>query len=703
MSFCAYCLETASLYFTYYHVTALLVTLGLVGKLSLDPVTPFFTWLLWPTIPKATKPKTPKSAKTKDPDADAKAKAKAKAERKENSRWKFWTVFLEIGLQGDWRNFFYENPFMLIRLTTETLIRIAMTMVFSHVTRALSTLASNNEIDIWMPYLYCLIALMVFNMDINNVLQIVFHESKIAYRELVLHRITTDGTIRVYSAPGSVVTRNGPDKMYGGIPSYSFCFEDITDTIGDLIIQIARATVFFIYIMYQEPRTFLPFIVAYNVIIKKLVPLIMYDPEFRTLRDFWKNLYYDVLEDHEKFYNPLTATSLYENKIVSTASLGKMSQEYSDRVAKMARSRYYLSFIKSSIVYGMAIFACQTQGYNLALLIILSGKTVFDAVDAWVNCQQIQTRAERSMDKMTEILDDVDETTGDSSAPIRTLTEFQYPSDLTPSNITRISFTSMVVTLDADAETLGAPNAPTSDSDTSDASSSNESETTLTVYIPTTSIEISKSGITLFDGPSGCAKTTLLMVLAGLIDTYEVEGLEIEFTNGEVRHSFESIVGHRYLFMQFSADNLKYNGKIDTPMNRLFPGAETIDEVRAFLMEVFKLKPNTIPKSLDAKPPATLSGGEIQRYALAHGIWKIMKLTETRRMFLLFDEPFRNVDVETAQHIMHWILDNIGAHIFMVTHIHEIKDLITSSDSLLQTWKFHVDDANPEAVTVEVV
>jgi ABC-type lipoprotein export system ATPase subunit len=698
---------TALYALSHQNIAILLVTLALLGKLNLDPITPIFTWLVWPTIPRTSKPKTDETDETdgtdetEETDETDKTDKDGKADKK--TRWKFWAIYYNIGLQGEWKGFFLENKTMIPQIVIETTVRLIMTMTFSSVTQGLSSLAANDDIDLWMPYLYAMMALMVFNLDINHLINVLFHKSKVAYRNKVMNRITRGAAVRTYSSSISVLVKNDAGKYFSAMPSYAFCFEDITDNIGNLIIQFLRTVVFFCYIMWKEPRTFIPFLLAYNIIIKKLIPLIMYDPQFRGLRNMWGILYFNTNDDHNKAYNPATIGPIFQNVLAGPDSFQAMSQEYSDRVEKMSRSRYYLSFVKGAIVFGIALFACQIGGYDLALLVIMSGRTVFDVVDMWVNCQQIQSRADRSMDKMLDIFDEVDkadnktiddeiEIGSDSDA------EFQFETDSNISGIQTISFDSMVVKLDPDTETMGAGDSKTE--------SDSEEKENLVIYIMRNIIDVFKRGITLLDGPSGCGKTSVLSALAGMCDETsslcQTEDLQIVFGDGEIRTDFTAIRCQRYYILQFMTELYLYNNAIDSPMSNLFRGAETIDEVRAFLIDVFKLKPNTIPKSLDDKPPKTLSGGERQRYVLAIQFWMIMKIAKEHRLIILLDEPFRNIDVVTAQHIMSWILENVDAYFFMVTHISEIKDLIRGSNALDQVWKFEVDADDEEKVYVTI-
>jgi ABC-type lipoprotein export system ATPase subunit len=671
---------------TYSQIMVSLLTLALVGKLGLDPITPIVTWLIWPIIPRTSKPKVEDDAKSEKP--------------KKETRWKFWSIYYHIGLRGDWRSFFTENKTMIPQILIETIVRLVMTSTFSTVTRSMSELSTNGAVDIQMPYLYALMALMIFNMDINNLLNFLFHSSKVAYRNLVISRITRDGAIRTYSSSISVLVKNDAGKFYSALPSYSFCFEDITDNIGNLIIQFLRTMVFSYYILWEEPRTLLPFLVAYNIIVKKLIPLIMYDPQFRTLRDFWTVLYYTINEDHTKAYNPATVGPVFQNNISHTESFLELSGKYSFLIEKMGRYRHVLSFIKGVIVFGMVFFSCQIGGYDLALLILMSGRAVFDVVDMWVNCQQIQSKAERSMDKMIDILDDIDQNKKSSKDPIDPRNSFKYETDSNFSGIHTISFASMKVKLDPDTETMGAGESEMKKDD------DDQKEDNLVIHIPTNSIDIYKRGITLLDGPSGCGKTSVLSALAGMCDESsslcETQDLRIAFGDGEIRTDFTTIRCHRYLVLQFVTELYLHNGAIDCKLSKLFPGAETIEQVRVFLADVFKMKPKTIPKSLDDKPPKTLSGGERQRYVLAIQFWMIMEIMKTRRLIILLDEPFRNIDVETAQHIMKWILAHIDAYFIMVTHIAEIKALIRGSDVLDQVWHFEMTDDDPENVHVTI-
>ena len=675
---------------TYSNVITLSMALALVGMLELDPITPYFTWLLKPVIPKTEKPIATEDTKNR--------------KKEKSSRWKFWDIYYRIGLKNNWRNFFLENKLIIPQITVDIVLRLIVTSTFGSVMKALTSLSTKGNTDIWTPYLYVFMALMIFNLDVLNLVNIIFHESKVAYRNLIVKRIMHDGAMRMYSSQPSLLLKHNSDSYSLALPSYSFGFEDITDNISDFIVQFLRTLLFFVYIMSVEPRIFVPFLISYNVVVKKLVPLIMYDPAFRNMNSHWKTYHYNVIADHGKAYNPTVINTVFENKLTGTSSLQVISDEYSNRVTKMARSNYYLSFVKGCIVFGMTLFACQFGRYDLALHIIMSGRSVFEVVDIWVKCQQIQSRADRNMNKMLDILDAIDanqNTSNDEISPVFKGDQFSYQTDSNTTGISQISFDSMVLKFEKDTHV--DPSISDLETNKSNEEKRKVSDNIM-ICVPKTQIVIENRKITLLNGPLGCGKTSIFKAMAGMSDdgTCETSNLKILFNNGEVRTEFDQIRSQRYIILQFMTEMYLYNGNIRSKAKVLFPGANNIEEIRDFLITAFKLKPTLLPTTLDGKFTKNLSGGERQCVVVAIQFWMIMKIPKTQRLIIMLDEIFRSIDDGTALHIMNWILSNVDAYFFVIEHLPEVKTMIRKSPHLDGIWDFVIDDSNPNKVNVVI-
>ncbi|HNV97986.1 MAG TPA: ABC transporter ATP-binding protein [Chitinophagales bacterium] len=167
-------------------------------------------------------------------------------------------------------------------------------------------------------------------------------------------------------------------------------------------------------------------------------------------------------------------------------------------------------------------------------------------------------------------------------------------------------------------------------------------------------------------GKSGCGKTTLLKILAGLIpaDSGKVllEDIDVTQTAPQVRQ----IV---YLYQE--------------PL--LFPHLTVFDNI-AFGLRIRKLPEDEVHQQtfnmLDAlgmrmhsdKRPSALSGGQRQRVAFGRAIVIKPKV-------LLLDEPFGSLDAETRQQMQSLFKQLVGTYqITSVFVTHDIKEALLMGD-----------------------
>jgi ABC-type multidrug transport system ATPase subunit len=140
-----------------------------------------------------------------------------------------------------------------------------------------------------------------------------------------------------------------------------------------------------------------------------------------------------------------------------------------------------------------------------------------------------------------------------------------------------------------------------------------------------------------------------------------------------------------------------YNGKIALPMFKLFPGAKDIEEITRFLMDVFALKPSSIPESLTDCPHSKLSGGELQRYVVASQIWRVLRVNPD---MLILDEVDRALDKETAVKVMSWIVSNVKCFFVIVTHLTEVKQMLLDRQCVSQIWTYETQDTDSRLIRI---
>jgi NitT/TauT family transport system ATP-binding protein len=169
---------------------------------------------------------------------------------------------------------------------------------------------------------------------------------------------------------------------------------------------------------------------------------------------------------------------------------------------------------------------------------------------------------------------------------------------------------------------------------------------------------------TVVMGPNGIGKSTLLNIIAGIINPDEGS---VEYGNDSDYK--KSIVFQRYEESLFEwltvSDNIGYPLKIkNVPKDKRQQEASTINAQLSL----------DLPMS---KYPYQLSGGQKQRVALARAL-----ITSPQILFL--DEPFVSLDLDSKR-VMQQCLDNLiqnkGLTIILATH--EIKDALGIADEVL--------------------
>jgi len=185
-------------------------------------------------------------------------------------------------------------------------------------------------------------------------------------------------------------------------------------------------------------------------------------------------------------------------------------------------------------------------------------------------------------------------------------------------------------------------------------------------------------------GRSGCGKTTLLKIVAGLLDA---DSGSIHIGGRNVEHEPPQQRGAVYLYQEpllFPHLNVFENAAFGLRLRR-----ETEPNVRertARMLEHLDLSAHA------GKMSGQLSGGQRQRAAFGRALI-------TNPSVLLLDEPFGNLDVETRAE-MQQLFKKMAAkyRITAVFVTHDLKEAVLMGDRLAfmengQLWVFeHLDD-----------
>ena len=155
------------------------------------------------------------------------------------------------------------------------------------------------------------------------------------------------------------------------------------------------------------------------------------------------------------------------------------------------------------------------------------------------------------------------------------------------------------------------------------------------------SVVLKEGRITTVMGTSGCGKTTLAMMLLGLLhpDAGTIKGLE----------------GKR-LSAVFQEDRLVEN--LSAVANIKMVLDEEVD-LEAILRQLAEVE---LGGELIRKPTGQLSGGQKRRVA-------IVRAMMAESDFICLDEPFKGLDVETKEKVMAYVKRKIeGKTVLFITH-----------------------------------
>lgn len=182
------------------------------------------------------------------------------------------------------------------------------------------------------------------------------------------------------------------------------------------------------------------------------------------------------------------------------------------------------------------------------------------------------------------------------------------------------------------------------------------------------SFELSKGTTLSILGKSGCGKTTLLKIIAGLLDDFEGT---IFLDNENINHKTPQKRNIVYLYQEpllFPHLNVFENIAFGLRLRKINPSI--IEQKTINMLEELELSDQKL------KMLHQLSGGQKQRVAFGRALILEPKL-------LLLDEPFGALDVETRA-TMQQFFKKIAAlhHISSVFVTHDLKEAILMGDTL---------------------
>jgi ABC-type glutathione transport system ATPase component len=331
------------------------------------------------------------------------------------------------------------------------------------------------------------------------------------------------------------------------------------------------------------------------------------------------------------------------------------------------------------------------ERYDTALIILINKYALFSAIDTFGRLKRIEQDSERSLSPIQKILRTIDDQLNDHQ-----IQNIAVPKQLIRNAHDDLQLQPHIQSINIEEMKIIIPGQKTK-SNLMVENEINPSNYDRIVYLNTGCINYQIGKALLLDGVTGCGKSVTLNTIAGLYSGKICREMRIRFTdNTIIDGEFNQILESRCYISQMLSDDFKYRGKIALSMDKMFPGAN-IEEINDFLIEVFLLKPQSIPTSLTDTPQANLSGGEIQRYVVASQIWRAIRIMPD---MLILDEIDRALDKETAIHVISWILTNIKSFFVIVSHLSEVKQMLMNKKIISQIWTYRISDTDRQIINI---
>jgi nitrate/nitrite transport system ATP-binding protein len=191
----------------------------------------------------------------------------------------------------------------------------------------------------------------------------------------------------------------------------------------------------------------------------------------------------------------------------------------------------------------------------------------------------------------------------------------------------------------------------------------------VTQVLADVSLTIDKGGFVSIIGHSGCGKTTLLNIVAGLVPvTTGAVLLEDREVNGPGPDRAVVFQNHSLLPWLTVYDNVRL------AVDKVFGGRKSRAERHAWTLHNLDLVQMTHARD---KRPAEISGGMKQRVGLARALAMEPKV-------LLLDEPFGALDALTRAHLQDSVMaihQKLGNTVLMITH--DVDEAVLLSDRIV--------------------
>jgi energy-coupling factor transporter ATP-binding protein EcfA2 len=656
---------------------------------------------------------------------------------KKQSEWTFWGIYINHGLKGSVFNMFFLNPITIVLILSEFVINSVNTYSTTAVTKILRQTVQSNEvhlvslpIPITLTHFVFLLIGVIFTQDISNLIKRLTRRKSTIYKMQIIQRIKETVISHMDKATHETDKEHGINEKNSALGRFMWVYDTIADTIVDAAVQTTRSLSLCAYIVYQEPVILFVLLTVYLVLWRYIIPYINKKKKKKNNGDkFWERSFYDSSIHWNTKTNPLYNQLYHDDDVnlenakgvIDIENASKIEAEttkddmivrpnvvkrcmeiinyYSTQHANRSESYDLLKIVQDVIISLILVSMFYTGRYETVFVILINRHTMFSMIDTFSQLSRLEHNAGHSMEPLQKILEAVDRQLVDRQLVDRqpmVQTEQLITTSRTDQrlSVNSIDIDNMNILIPAQKALNNESDAEATDTETVPRPVEHDRH----VCLESSHIKYESGKVLLLEGVTGCGKSVTVNTLAGLYTKKICSDMKINFSNGSsVSAEFNQILGSRCYISQLLSNDLMYNGKIALPMFKLFPGAKDIEEITRFLMDVFALKPSSIPESLTDCPHSKLSGGELQRYVVASQIWRVLRVNPD---MLILDEVDRALDKETAVKVMSWIVSNVKCFFVIVTHLTEVKQMLLDRQCVSQIWTYETQDTDSRLIRI---
>lgn len=640
------------------------------------------------------------------------------------SRWKFWKIYIDYGLNGSIFNLFILNPIALVIILFESIFNIITTYAMTVVTKTLhiNTINPINHDNHMSDQFYIFIVLLIiiiFSSDITKICKNICKKRLDKDKYAIIKRImyAIDNVIK--SAEPEIINKFNINEQYDARTDFNWIYINVTESIMNIVINVIHSMIFCSYVIYQEPRLLFVLMAVYSCVWYFLIPYInKKNKQCITSVTHWRDTYYCVATEQWNKDNPLYMLLNENISQVSTNSVEKfidIVKYYDTRNDSSNDSRKILNIIQNTIILIIMCILFKTEQYITAITVLMNQSSIFGIINTYNNMKGIEECSERSIEKIIKILDAIDKHNLELDKK-----GIEKPEQFINNNVRNERM--KIISIDIEYLNINIPVLTKKEeeekeeeekecnikivnindiNDINDIDVIRNNDEERNIYLEKLHIKLEKGKVLLIDGKTNCGKTLLNNIFAGKYTGKKCRSMFIRCADGRFyQKEFNEIRSAMCYINQGTSEEYTYDGSIAISLAELFPGTKHITEVRDFLIDVFCFDANSIPGKLNDHPHSNLSGGERQRYAVASQIWKA-RIVEPD--FIIMDEIDRALDKETAIKIMTWIIDNIPSFFIITSHLTEVKNALYIKSCIDQILNYDLSDIKRIKIIPKIV